>query len=355
MAGEGIVFRPATGGLDTQLVALRSLLAELRPPCPSGAKVGIKAHWGEMGNRSFLPAELAREIVCWVSSWGGDPFVFDTTVLYSGGRRTGAASLQTAARHGYSPELLGCPVVVGDGLDGRDVVDIPAGTRHFASVQVAGLIERTDGFVVFSHFKGHLVACFGGAIKNLSMGFASRAQKQRMHAHASPQLKRERCSRCGICVQVCPTGAAFQPRPDALPTYDLERCIGCAQCIALCPEVALRIQWGIDPQEFQERLVETAAAVWRQIGQRTVLVNALVGIHAECDCMPGKNPRIAPEVGFTGGYHPVQLDEDALRRIGSAPFEKAHPGLPWQRQLAHAAEIGFTARTAGADEREHGP
>ena len=55
-------------------------------------------------------------------------------------------------------------------MDGRDIMDIPCGYRHFSSVQVAGIIRKTDGFVIFSHFKGHMESAFGGAIKNISMG-----------------------------------------------------------------------------------------------------------------------------------------------------------------------------------------
>ena len=74
---------------------LRSLLSTLSPPCGTG-DVGIKVHWGERGNRSFLSPVYVREIVRWLQKAGGRPFVFDTTVLYSGGRREGADTLKTA-------------------------------------------------------------------------------------------------------------------------------------------------------------------------------------------------------------------------------------------------------------------
>jgi len=118
-------------------------------------------------------------------------FVCDTTALYSGGRRTGSDSLKTAEKHGYTSEFLNCPIEIADGLDGRDVTDISAGFKHFKTVQVASVAENADGFVIFSHFKGHMAAFFGGAIKNISMGFASRAQKQRMHSDVRPSMKRE--------------------------------------------------------------------------------------------------------------------------------------------------------------------
>jgi uncharacterized protein len=320
---------------------LQEQLNVIKKPFRPGNRIGIKLHWGERGNRSFLPPDFAKAIIDWILINGGCPFVFDTTVLYSGSRRNGKDSLTTASLHGYSPEFLGCPVVIADGLDGLDVVSIPAGYRHFETVQVANVFERADGFVIFSHFKGHLASGFGGAVKNLSMGFASRAQKQRMHADVSPVLEESRCTRCGVCVSICPAGAACMEE-DEFPTYDLKTCIGCAQCIGACPEVALRILWDTDVTVFQEKLVETAAAVWRMIEDKTILINALLNITVDCDCLPGKNPAIAPDIGFLTGIDPIGIDEESLRMIGPEPFDRAHQGVPWRRQFSYAREIGFT-------------
>jgi len=334
-------YREQHSKIESWAYTLQVELERLAYPFHPGDSIGIKLHWGERGNRSFLPPDYAKAVINWVRNHGGRPFVFDTTVLYSGSRRNGKDSLATASSHGFSEEFLGCPVLIADGLDGRDVVSIPAGYLHFESVQVANVFERTDGFVVFSHFKGHLASGFGGAIKNLSMGFASRAQKQRMHADVSPALDESRCTRCGVCVTVCPAGAACMEE-SSFPTYDLDACIGCAQCIGACPEVALRILWDTDVTVFQEKLVETAASVWRMMEGRALLINALLNITVDCDCLPGKNPTIAEDSGFLSGTHPVEIDEDSLRIIGTEPFDRAHPGIPWRRQLSYAREIGFS-------------
>lgn len=336
----GTVFKKIAPTPEGTIDALRMLLKGLKRPFGSGKKVGIKLHWGERGNHTFLPPILAKEIAGWLKEQGASPFVFDTTVLYSGGRRTGAEALRTAAEHGYHEDFLGCPVVVADGMDGRDVLDIPAGFRHFKTVQVASLIDKADGFVIFSHFKGHLAAGFGGAVKNISMGFASRAQKQRVHSDVHPELDTGKCTRCGDCVAACPAGAARFAGSD-YPSYDGKLCIGCAQCIALCPEAALRILWGKDDFVFQEKLVETAAAVWRIIEKRSIVINALINIVADCDCLKGRHPVIAPDFGFIGGFHPVGVDRDSLKLTGFAPFEKAHPRIPLRRQFTYAEEIGF--------------
>ncbi|HHO75275.1 MAG TPA: DUF362 domain-containing protein [Deltaproteobacteria bacterium] len=320
--------------------ALQDLLTKLELPFQRGSTVGIKLHWGEKGNCSFLEPVYAREIVHRLLSQGCKPFIFDTSVLYSGGRHNGKDALETAASHGFTEEYLGCPVVIADGLDGRDIIDIPAGFRHFKTVQVASLTDKTDGYVIFSHFKGHLAAGFGGAIKNISMGFASRAQKQRMHSDVKPILRQIKCTRCGVCVEVCPAGAA-QIIQGEYPTYDLDLCIGCAQCIAQCPEMALRILWGSDNDTFQEKLVETAAAVWKIISSRTVLINAMIRISAECDCLPGKPDIIADDIGFVGGTDPVALDAESVSLVGADVITGAHPHLSWQTQFSHAEKIRF--------------
>ena len=336
------IFYPVQENRNERIVSLRQLLKNLQVPYKMGDSVAVKLHWGERGNTSFLPPLYAREIVHWLYDHGMKPFVFDTTVLYSGGRRTASDSLKTAEDHGYSETYIGCPVIIGDGRDGRDVIDIDAGFTHFETVQVTHLVEKADGFFIFSHFKGHMASGFGGAIKNISMGFASRAQKQRMHSDVHPILNKDDCTMCGICVDVCPTGAAHITKGSDYPEYDSDLCIGCAQCIGLCPEAALKILWATDATVFQEKLVETTAAVWKRIKHKTLLVNALLTITADCDCWPGHNPMITPDVGFVGGYNPVEVDRESLLRIGENIFNAAHPAVPWKKQFEYARDIGVS-------------
>jgi len=293
-----------------------------------------------MENENYLSPIYAKKIVAWLKTKKLKPFVFDTTVLYSGGRREGRQSLITAAKHNYSEKYLGCPVIMGDGLDGKDVIDLPAGYKHFEKVQVGKVINQAEGFVVLSHFKGHMEAGFGAAIKNISMGLASRAQKQRMHADAKPLLNKKKCILCGECVKVCPVGAAAMSGIE-YPVYDLNKCIGCAQCIAMCPEMALKIIWDTDIEVFQEKLVETAAAVWKMIQSKTVFVTALLNIVSECDCLPGNHRTISEDKGFIGAYHPVIADKEAIEIVGADVIDSIHKDIPWRRQFTYAQEIGF--------------
>lgn len=337
---EYCIFKSILSSNGSRLNPLKSVLGELRLPFSPGDRIGIKLHWGEMGNKNYLPPIYAKEIIEWLKTKKLKPFVFDTTVLYSGGRREGRQSMITAAKHNYSEQYLGCPVIIGDGLDGKDVVDLPAGYKHFEKVQVAKVINQAEGFIILSHFKGHMETGFGGAIKNISMGFASRAQKQRMHADAKPLLNKKKCILCGECVKVCPVGAAAMSGKE-YPVYDLNKCIGCAQCIALCPEMALKILWDTDIEVFQEKLVETAAAVWNVIQDKTVFVTALLNIVTECDCLPGNHKTVMEDKGFIGAHHPVIADKEAIEIVGGDVIDSIHKDIPWRRQFTYAREIDF--------------
>jgi uncharacterized Fe-S center protein len=105
--------------------------------------------------------------------------------------------------------------------------------------------------------------------------------------------------------------------------------------------LALKILWETDDTVFQEKLVETAAAVWKRIKGKSLFINALLNITVECDCLPGENPVIAPDMGFVSGYHPVLVDAESLKLVGTEPFERVHPNIPWQRQFEYSREIGF--------------
>jgi uncharacterized Fe-S center protein len=64
-------------------------------------------------------------------------------------------------------------------------------------------------------------------------------------------------------------------------------------------------------------------------------------VTTDCDCLPGKNPVIAPDAGYVGGYHPVEVDAGSLNIVGRNIISKAHPGIPWQRQFSYTGELGF--------------
>ena len=91
---DDFLLETVTGKTKPYVESLRKLLGQFRAPFISGDSVGIKLHWGERGNKGYLPPDYAKEIAGWLTAQGAKPFIFDTTVLYSGGRRTAEDSLK---------------------------------------------------------------------------------------------------------------------------------------------------------------------------------------------------------------------------------------------------------------------
>ena len=67
----------------------------------------------------------------------------------------------------------------------------------------------------------------------------------------------------------------------------------------------------------------------------------MLNVTTDCDCLPGNNPVIAPDAGFSGGFHPVAVDEESVKRVGAEAFNKTHPHVNWRRQFSYSREIGF--------------
>jgi uncharacterized Fe-S center protein len=212
---------------------------------------------------------------------------------------------------------------------------------------------------VLSHFKGHLACGFGGAIKNMAMGLASRSQKQRMHADVKPKLRKKKlCTACGRCAQICPVEAI---RVEEVARFDLQKCIGCAECIVICPQGAIRIQWNESAQNLQEKMVETLYGITRQIKDRVVYFNFLLDVTPDCDCFSWSDTAIVPDIGILGSTDPIAIDQAAMDLVNKAPgipgsalasalepggdkFRALYPQVDWSRQLAYGEELGLGSR-----------
>jgi len=143
----------------------------------------------------------------------------------------------------------------------------PAGYKHFETVQVGSVFDRAKGFVIFPISRDTWFLCLADPSRISPWDLPPRAQKQRMHADYHPVLDQQKCTRCGLCVNICPTKAATISEPN-YPCYDLKKCIGCAQCIAMCPELALQIFWNSDMTVFQESLLRQRPPSGRKLRER---------------------------------------------------------------------------------------
>ncbi|MEL7640894.1 MAG: DUF362 domain-containing protein [Solidesulfovibrio sp.] len=301
-----------------------------------GDLTAIKVHFGERGCDTHISPSHARTVVELVKARGGKPFVTDTNTLYSGSRHNAVDHLATAVEHGFDYAVLGAPVVIADGLDSSNVIEVEIAGKHFRKVKIAGDIVRADGLMVLSHFKGHELAGFGGAVKNLAMGCAPRAGKQDQHCvRFAVDLKK--CIGCGECVAVCPVGAAALHGKKALIEKSL--CIGCGECLTVCPKKAMRIDWHTEIVPFMERLVEYALGAVTGKAGKTAFLNFLTNVTPDCDCVPWSDAPIVPDIGFLASTDPVALDRACLDLVNE---QAACPDCKLEHGLA-TGEDKFTA------------
>jgi uncharacterized Fe-S center protein len=268
-----------------------------------GAPVAIKIHFGEEGNDSYINPVFARQVVDKVREYGGKPFLTDTNTLYIGSRADAVDHITIAIRHGFSFATVGAPVIIADGLKGGNYREVEIGKRHFNRVLIAGDIADVNSLIVLTHFKGHEVAGFGGAIKNLAMGCTPPAGKQEQHT-ASPVNVEGRCIGCGKCMLVCPTEAISLE--DGKGKIDRNRCNGCFDCITICPEHAITIDWETEIPKFTERIVEYAFGAVK--GKKAGFISFLTRITPDCDCVEWSDAPIVPDIGILASRDPVAID-----------------------------------------------
>ena len=265
--------------------------------------VAVKVHFGEKGNSHYVSPGHIRPVIEALMPFKGQLFLTDANTLYRGMRLNATDHLKIAKEHGF--EALKTKIVIADGQAGEDEEEVSVPGRIFSKVKVAGHIARANALIVISHFKGHILFGFGGAIKNLGMGCGSRAGKLEMHSKIKPYVNAD-CISCGQCVENCPADA-ISMQEDEKALIDPDRCIGCAECIAICSYEAIEIPWhGATSLEAMERCAEYALGAGN--GKTRVCVNFVNHITKDCDCMPDSEV-IGKDVGLVASVDPVACDQ----------------------------------------------
>jgi len=320
-----------------------------------GDRTAIKLHFGERGNDGYISPVYVREVVEKVKAFGGKPFLTDTNTLYQGSRSNAVDHITTAILHGFDYAVTGAPIIIADGLFGKNVAEVKIEKKHFNTVTIAGDIALADSMIVMSHFKGHIVAGFGGAIKNLAMGCAPPAGKRAQH-NARPFTITDRCSGCGTCAEVCPkTAITIEQKKSVI---DRDACIGCFECMHVCPEHAIDIDWETEIPVFMERMVEYACGAVKVKKGKVGYMNFLIRITPDCDCFPFSDTPIVPDIGILASKDPVAIDAASYDLVnqqtgfpdslltthhhkGGDKFTGVHAQTDGYRQLKYAEEIGM--------------
>ncbi|MBR3214784.1 MAG: DUF362 domain-containing protein [Methanosphaera sp.] len=269
-------------------------------------KIAIKTHFGERGNTTYLNPAFSRKIVDILEPANVKAFLTDTNTLYHHYRTNSVDHLETANRHGYTYSVLNAPVIIADGLNGNNEVEVEINQELFKKVKIAGDIYESDGLIVLSHFKGHCMCGFGGAIKNLAMGCASRNGKKDQHRLVKPIISKVRCLACKVCEQMCPEEAITVTSHAII---DSKKCIGCNDCIDVCPVHIIKLN-RLNSDEFCKALSEYAlGSIINKKFNKVVYINFLTNITPDCDCNNFEQNIMMDDIGILLSYDPVAIDK----------------------------------------------
>jgi uncharacterized Fe-S center protein len=291
-------------------------------------EVPIKVHFGEKGNNTFIPAKCYDSIINYLKEEEVRPSYIETNVLYRGSRTTTESHIATAKAHGFTQ----IPIIIADGEIGTEYDEVEINKDFFKKCKIGKGFGNYRQFIVTSHFKGHVAAGFGGAIKQLAMGFAARSGKLEQHTDIYPIIDTEECVSCGVCVDKCDFGAI---RLTHAAVIDGSKCIGCAGCIAVCPQSAISNSWqGV---HFLEKLSEYAYGAAKD--KDIIYITFIHNITSECDCVGMHMNPITDNIGIVAGKDPVALDTACLDLVQKSAGDKLFEF--GRASLKHAEKIGL--------------
>jgi len=321
--------------------------------------VAIKLHFGELGNTAFIRPVYIRNIVASVKALGGVPFLTDSNTLYAGTRGSAPTHLVTAIQNGFAYSVVDAPIVIADGLRGRNETAVTVNQKHFQQVYLGSDIVNSDSLISVAHFKGHGLTGFAGTLKNLGMGCASRRGKLIQHSGVHPKVKRKRCVGCGDCVAHCSQGAISLA--DRKAVIEPDTCIGCGECILICTQGAIQIKYNPSIPLFMESMVEYVSGVLKDKMDKALFLNFITDVSPACDCEPYNDAPIVRNIGILASKDPVAIDQASVDLVnqqqaltgsclnthlesGEDKFKGLYPKVDWNIQIKYAESLGLGTR-----------
>ena len=252
---------------------------------PTGP-VAVKLSTGEPPDSNYLRPELIADLVHLV-----DGTIVECNTAYAGNRAATAEHYQVAEDHGFT-DIADFQI-----LDEYGSMEIPVtGGTHLTGDLVGAHFQDYGSYLMLSHFKGHPMAGYGGAIKNTSIGLASAMGKVRIHSG----------------------GTSDTHWHDELHT------------------------------EFLESMAEAAKGVCDYLGDQLVFVNVMNRLSIDCDCTGHPEEPDMHDIGILASTDPVALDQACLDLVskaeGNEKFMWRLEDLQGVHTLEHAEEIGLGSR-----------
>lgn len=309
-------------------------LADCRPK----KRIAIKCHFGEHGNSNHLRPEFVREAALATAFHNLQPVVVETTALYRGRRQEAGEHLKLAAEHGFSTATLMAPIEILDGRRGEKSYVVPLDSELVPAARLAQGLRRLRYLINMAHFKGHFVAGFGGVIKSLAMGLASKAGKLEMHSNSKPAVDPDKCVSCGECVDYCPNDAINFVQYVAQIGRS---CTGCGGCLTVCEQNAIRIDWDAGSENVILKMVEYARAVL--IDRQAIHFNFCLRVTPNCDCYGQTEKPVTDDVGVFVSRDPVACEQAAWDRLGPV-LKPIYPHVHGELVIEAAARRGLGQR-----------
>ncbi|MDR0864495.1 MAG: DUF362 domain-containing protein, partial [Candidatus Symbiothrix sp.] len=318
----------------------------------------IKIHFGEPGNLAYIRANYAARLAKFLLTKQAKPFLTDSNTLYLGRRSNAIDHIGSAFENGFNPVAVPCPVIIADGLKAIDYKEIPIDLKYCKTAKIGAAIAEADVIVSMSHFKGHEQAGFGGTLKNLGMGSASRQGKLELHSSSKPIIDPEECTSCGQCVKNC-ASHAIHLNEEKKAEIDYEKCVGCGQCVAVCQFDAAQPVWDNSADVMNYKIAEYTSAVLKD--KPNFHINFIMDVSPDCDCWNCNDAAIVPDIGIAASFDPVALDKACADMVSQSAanlntvlnvhkhgelqdvdkFKMIHPNTDWKAGLKYAEEIGL--------------
>ena len=250
----------------------------------------------------------ARAVVDVVKELGGHPFLTDCNTMYPGSRKNALEHLACAWENGFTPMTVGCPLLIADGLKGTDDIAVPVpGGEYVKEARIGRAVMDADVFISLSHFKGHEMTGFGGAIKNIGMGCGSRAGKTEQHSSGKPSIDPELCRGCRRCQRECANGGLVFDEGAKKMHVDHDHCVGCGRCLGACNFDAISFDDDNANEVLNCRMAEYAKAVVD--GRPSFHISLVVDVSPNCDCHGENDAPILPNIGMFASFDPLALDQ----------------------------------------------
>ncbi len=222
-----------------------------------GGKVAVKISTGEPGGHNYLNPNLIEKLVQKLNGT-----IVECNTAYNGNRDMTENHLKAAEEHGFMD------VATVDIMDQVGQLELPVvGGKHLHVNYVGKNIENYDSMLMLSHFKGHAMGGFGGALKNMSIGVASREGKAWIHS----------------------AGRTKNPNEvwNSLPPQN----------------------------DFLESMAEADQAVMTYVGDNILFINVMNNLSVDCDCDSNPEEPCMADIGILSSLDPVALDQACLDLI----------------------------------------